>query len=253
MICVENLNLNFKQKKLLQNVNFELKDEKSLAIVGKSGIGKSLLLKSLIRLFDKNYTLQAKTIKFDDYEVLKLNDKELNFLRMKVNLLFQDVYGSFYPFVDIGSYFNIVIKTHTNLNTKQIKEKAFYFFECLGLKNHDLLWHSFIYQLSGGMARRVQIALALLSGSQYLLCDEITSSLDVQNECKIIDILKSLKANFKNIIYVSHDLNLVKQLCDEVLVFEENDVICQYDIEEFLKFPKSQYAQKLLNIESACF
>lgn len=253
MICVENLNLSFKQKLLLQDINFKLESKKSLAIIGKSGVGKSLLLKSLIRLFDKNYTLRAKTIRFDDSEVLKLNNKELNYLRAKANLLFQDVYGSFYPFVDIGSYFNIVIKTHTNLNTKQIKEKAFYFFECLGLKNHDFLWHSFIYQLSGGMARRVQIALALLCRSQYLLCDEITSSLDMHNENKIIDIFKKLKTKFTNIIYVSHNLNLIRQLCDEVLVFEESNIVYQCSMEEFLNSSKNKYIKKILDIENKCF
>ncbi|MBF7042686.1 ABC transporter ATP-binding protein [Campylobacter volucris] len=248
MIKVENLNLHYKQKVLLKNITFTLEDNKTLAIMGKSGVGKSLLLKSFIKLFDKHYLLQASSLNIDSKEILNLNVKDLNTLRSKVNLLFQDVYGSFYPLIDIGSYFNIVLKTHTTLSTKEIKEKAFYFFERLGLKNHDLLWHSFIYQLSGGMARRVQIALALLSGARYLLCDEITSSLDKKNEEKIITILKELKSEFINILYITHDLNLAKELSDEVLIMEDKTIIEQASILEFLKNPQSSYAKELIEL-----
>lgn len=250
MIEVKDLNLSFKQKTLLQNISFSLEEKKTLAIVGKSGRGKSLLLKSLIRLFDKNYTLNAKILIINNHEILKLNQANLQKLRAKVSLLFQDVYGSFYPLVDIGSYFNIVLKTHTKLNSKQIKERAFYYFECLGLKNHDLLWHSFIYQLSGGMARRVQIALALSSEAEYLLCDEITSSLDDENAQKIINILKQLKDKFKNIIYVSHDISLIKHLCDEVLVLENDGLAYQYKDINFANFLPNGYMQELLKLEN---
>ncbi|MBX1885724.1 ATP-binding cassette domain-containing protein [Campylobacter peloridis] len=247
MIEIVNLNLSFKGKILLKDINLNLESGKALAIMGKSGAGKSLLLKSMIKLFDKHYKLNAQKFHIDEKDVLSLKEKELNALRAKVNLLFQDVYGSFYPLVDIGSYFNIVLKTHTNLSTKEIKEKAFYYFECLGLKNHDLLWHSFIYQLSGGMARRVQIALALLSGAKYLLCDEITSSLDKANEEKIIAILKELKAQFKNFIFITHDVNLAKELCDEVAIIEEKTLIYQMPMKEFLNKPKGAFAKELLN------
>ncbi|EAK0823241.1 ABC transporter ATP-binding protein [Campylobacter lari] len=247
MIEISNLNLSFKDKILLKDVNLNLEDGKALAIMGKSGAGKSLLLKSMIKLFDKHYKLNAQKFQIDQKDILNLKSNELNALRAKVNLLFQDVYGSFYPLVDIGSYFNIVLKTHTSLSTKEIKEKAFYYFECLGLKNHDLLWHSFIYQLSGGMARRVQIALALLSEAKYLLCDEITSSLDKTNEEKIITILKELKAQFKNLIFITHDINLAKELCDEVAIIEDKTLLYQMPMKEFLNNPKGIFAKKLLN------
>ncbi|CAM4082679.1 ATP-binding cassette domain-containing protein [Campylobacter armoricus] len=248
MIKIVNLNLSFKDKILLKNLNLSLDEGKSLAIMGKSGAGKSLLLKSMIKLFDKHYKLSAQKFEIGQKNILDLKENELNALRAKVNLLFQDVYGSFYPLVDIGSYFNIVLKTHTDLSAKEIKEKAFYFFECLGLKNHDLLWHSFIYQLSGGMARRIQIALALLSGAQYLLCDEITSSLDRANEEKIIAILKELKTQFKNLIFITHDVNLAKELCDEVVIIEERTLMYQMSIKDFLNNPKGVFAKELLEL-----
>ncbi|QOR01080.1 ATP-binding cassette domain-containing protein [Campylobacter sp. 2014D-0216] len=247
MIEVSCLNLSFKDQVLLKDVKLELEDGKALAIMGKSGSGKSLFLKSMIRLFDKRYLLHAEKLYLDDQDVLNLKEKELNVLRSKASLLFQDVYGNFYPLVDIGSYFNIVLKTHTSLSTKEIKEKAFFYFECLGLKNHDLLWHSFIYQLSGGMARRVQIALALLSGAQYLLCDEITSSLDKANEEKIIAILKDLKSQFKNLIFITHDIHLAKELCDEVAIMEDKTLLYQMPVKDFLSNPQGAFAKELFS------
>ncbi|RKO64803.1 peptide ABC transporter ATP-binding protein [Campylobacter sp. P255] len=247
MIEVSCLNLSFKDQVLLKDVKLELEDGKALAIMGKSGSGKSLFLKSMIRLFDKRYLLHAEKLYLDDQDVLNLKEKELNVLRSKASLLFQDVYGSFYPLVDIGNYFNIVLKTHTSLSTKEIKEKAFFYFECLGLKNHDLLWHSFIYQLSGGMARRVQIALALLSGAQYLLCDEITSSLDKANEEKIIAILKDLKSQFKNLIFITHDIHLAKELCDEVAIMEDKTLLYQMPVKDFLSNPQGAFAKELFS------
>lgn len=248
MIIVENLNLSFCNQMLLSNISFKLEEKESLVIMGKSGSGKSLLLKALINLFDKNYLIQAQKMQIHSQNPLTLNSKELSNLRAKVCLLFQDVYGSFYPLVDIGSYFNIVAKKHTSLNTKEIKERSFYYFECLGLQNFELLWHSFIYQLSGGMARRIQIALALLCEAKYLLCDEITSSLDSKNEQKIIHILKDLKNNFTNLIFVTHDLNLAYNLSDKILILEEGRIKEFSNIEAFKKQPKNPYGKQLLQI-----
>lgn len=97
------------------------------------------------------------------------------------------------------------------------------------------------------MARRVQIALALLSGAEYLLCDEITSSLDRANEEKIIAILKELKVQFKNLIFITHDINLAKELCDEVAIIEDKTLIYQMPMKEFLSNPKGVFAKELLN------
>ncbi|CAM2942631.1 ATP-binding cassette domain-containing protein [Helicobacter burdigaliensis] len=248
MIEIENLNLSFCDKTLLENISFTLQKGENLAIMGKSGSGKSLLLKSLIYLFDKNYSIKAQRFQIYSKNPLLLNAKELSILRAKVSLIFQDVYGSFYPLIDIGSYFNIVGKKHTNLSKKEIKKRSFYYFECLGLQNFELLWHSFIYQLSGGMARRVQIALALVCEANCLLCDEITSSLDSKNEQKIIQILKDLKENFANLIFVTHNLNLAYELSHKILILEEGKIEEFSDIEEFKKQPKSTYGRQLLKI-----
>lgn len=248
MIEVKNLNLTHNSSPILQNISFTLPPNHSLGISGKSGSGKTMLLKSLIALTSSTLTLKAQTLLIDSYPVLSLNQNQLRDLRSKACMIFQDVYGSFYPLLDIGSYFDIVIKTHLKLNKKERKEKAFYFLESLGLDNPDLIWHSYIHQLSGGMARRVQIALALCCDAKYLLCDEITSSLDEKNIEKLFMILEQFKTT-PQWIFVTHDLKLLKYFCDEIILLENGKIIEQQNKNQFFCSPQSLYGQTLLEYQ----
>lgn len=243
MIQVQDLNLNFKDKKLLENVSFTLKKGRNLAILGKSGSGKSTLAKCLIKLFDKNYTLSAKRLEVAGFDVLNLNSKDLEKLRLNIAYIFQDALASFYPLLDMGAIFHIALKRHTNLTKAQRKELAFAYFDKLRLRDKDLIWHSYAYQLSGGMAMRVQFALALACGAKSLICDELTSSLDKENRARISALLKGLN---KNLILISHDLEFIKDLSDDVLILDSGKVLEYRDKNEFFSAPKSAYAKELL-------
>lgn len=221
MIDIKNLNLKFKNQILLENININLKDNKTLFIVGKSGSGKSTLAKSFIRLFDKNYFLSADKFKINNENVLSLNDDKLSKFRSKVSLIFQN--NNIYPLLDIGSYFNIILKTHTNLSKKQRKDLIFYHLKNLGFKDLDLIYHSYIYQLSVGMIKKIELCSCLLCSPKYLICDEITSSLDKENEENIINLIKKIKQN-TNIILISHDLKML-DLADYVLFLDNGKMI----------------------------
>lgn len=234
MICVKNLNLSKDNNKFLEDISFTLNKKEVLAVLGESGSGKSLLAKSLIRLLNKSLKLQALEYSVDGEDVLGLNDEKLRKLRTKLALVLQDAHLSFYPSMDIGSIFNIVLKTHSKLNTKQIKEKSLAMFEYLGLKNLDLLWHSYAYELSVGMARRISLALALVCEPNYLICDEINASLDKENENKIYKLLTQLKEE-KGIILISHDLNLIKNLSDKIIILEKGKLIRSVDTKSFFE------------------
>lgn len=234
MIEIENLNLSFKNKPLLQNITFTLEDKKSLAIMGKSGSGKSLLVKSLLKLLNQDYKLDAKKFRIDNFDVLNLKEKELRKLRSFVALVLQDAHLSLYPYLDIGELFHIVLKTHTNLNKALRKQKAFYYLDLLGLKNLDLIWHSYPYQLSVGMARRISFALALVSEPKYLICDEINSSLDKENEEKIIRLLYEFKDKI-NLIFITHNLKMIYDLSDELLILHQSLVSQKISKNDFFK------------------
>lgn len=234
MIAIENLNLNFKNKRLLENVSFSLENGETLAIIGESGSGKSLLSRSLIRLFGEDYSLNAQRFLVAGEEPLKLKERDLRNFRSRVALILQDAHLSFYPFLDVGSMFHIVLKSHTNLDEKQRKQRAFECFENLGFKDLDLLWHSYAHQLSVGMMRRVNLALALVCDPKYLICDEITASLDKENELRIFKLLMELKKQV-NLVLVTHDLNLAQKLSDRILLFGKGRVLQNLPTESFFK------------------
>ncbi|EIA7764511.1 ATP-binding cassette domain-containing protein, partial [Campylobacter jejuni] len=135
---------------------------------------------------------------------------------------------------DIGNLCHLVLKTHTKLKQKERKDYAFSYFQKLGFENLDRLWHSYANELSLGMARRVSLALALLNQPQILICDEITASLDKENASKIISILEELK-NTTALVCITHDLNLVNSLADEILMLEKNSSNL-YSLNEFLRY-----------------
>jgi len=245
VIEVENLNLSFKDKILLQNISFKLKANEHLAIIGKSGSGKSLLAKSLVLLFDKNYNLSAEKLKLNQSDMLGLNKISLQKARAKFALILQDAHLSFYPYLDLGAVFDIILKTHTNLNTKERKQHAFFYLRNLGFENLDLLWHSYIHQLSVGMARRVTLALALSLEPELLICDEITASLDDKNQEKINTFLQELKTKL-NIVFITHDLAFAKSFCNRVLFMQKGKILEQSSFEDFLQNPQNEETRAYL-------
>lgn len=248
-MIVSSLNVRFKEREILKNISFKSKG--NLAIIGKSGSGKSTLARALSALLPKNLSLSAQTLKVCDFNLLSPKNsgskgaKSLQELRKRVAFVFQDAQASFYPLLDIGRIFDIALKTHTKLNKKARKELAFSYFERLNLVQKDLIWHSYIWQLSGGMAMRVQLALALACGAQLLILDEPTSSLDSKNAQALSRLLKSLD---KRLIIISHDLDFVKDLCDELLLLDGGEVAEFALSNEFFKAPKSVLGKEFLDI-----
>ncbi len=209
MIDIQNLNLFYKNTQILKNINFNLQNFKIVSIIGKSGSGKSMFAKSFIRLFDENFMINAKKFCVNNQEILNLNQKSLeNYRRNTTSLIFQNAKACLHPLMDVGEHFDYYFG-------KDIKKTAFEYFLKFGFKDPDLLWHKYSYELSGGEASRVNITLALCVKPKILICDEITSGLDVKNQKHIIEILKSIK-NETSIIFISHQKNVVEILSDEI-------------------------------------
>ncbi|HDZ5025325.1 TPA: ABC transporter ATP-binding protein [Campylobacter jejuni] len=231
---IRNLNISLKNNVLLKNINLDIKTGKTLMILGESGVGKSLLGKALVRLLDSNFTISFDELSFHDFCIFNFNKEQLREFRSKVALVLQDAELSLYPYLDIGNLCHLVLKTHTKLKQKERKDYAFSYLYKLGFEDLDRLWHSYVNELSLGMARRVSLALALLNKPQILICDEITASLDKENASKIISILEELK-NTTALVCITHDLNLVNSLADEILMLEKSDSNL-YDLDEFLRY-----------------
>ena len=252
MISVKNLRLSFKDRLFLKDISFK-SEAKFLAILGKNGSSKSLFARSFIRLFNKGFVLSADEFILDDIKILK--SKNLQELRKNISLVFQDARASFHPLLDVGEYFHIVLKTHTRLSKKDRKDLAFSLFTSLNLKDPDRIWHSLPSQLSSGIAMRVEFALALALKPKLLICDEISANLDDKNVKIINSLLKDLKDKGQRMLLISHDLNLVKDLADEILFFDEGSLLEHRKKEDFFKNPSSKLAIELLKIHEAlqCF
>lgn len=230
---VRNLNISVKNNTLLKNINLDIKTGKALMILGESGIGKSLLGKALVGLLDSGFKMSFEELSFHKTCIFNFDKDALREFRSKVALVLQDAELSLYPYLDVGNLCHLVLKTHTKLSKKERKDYAFSYFEKLGFEDRDNLWHSYANELSLGMARRVSLALALLNKPEILICDEITASLDEENRAKIIAILEELKKNTA-LVCITHDLNLVHSLGDEILMLEKKGSNL-YSLDEFLR------------------
>ena len=212
MIEIKNLNVFYKDKKLLRELDFDMNDGKFIGITGASGSGKSLFAKSLIRLFDDEFKVSADKFNVAGQDILNLSQNELNKYRRKVAaLVFQNSIASLHPLLNVGDHFNAYLDGDKKAN----KELAFAYFREFGLNNANLIWHKYSYELSGGEASRVQIALALCLKPKILICDEITSGLDSISGSHVAGILESLKGKM-SVIFISHDEALTSYLSDEI-------------------------------------
>lgn len=244
MIEVRNLSICAKTT-LLDDITLTLGKNRSLGIIGKSGAGKSLFAKSLICLLDSNLKMRADKINILGHS--PLDKRSLRSLRKKVGFIFQDAKMSFHNMLTIGDIFEMHLKEGTNLDKKGRKHLAFLWFERLNIRGGELIWRSFIHQLSSGTAMRVQIALALSVGAEILLCDEITSALDEANAKNIVEIFRGLRAQ-KSLVLISHELGLIEALSDEVAVFEGGKIIEKSTTKDFFTAPKSTYGKEILRI-----
>jgi len=212
MIEIKNLNIIYKDRQLLRELDFSMSEGKFIGITGTSGSGKSLFAKSLIRLFDDEFRVWADKFKIGGKDILKLSQYELKEHRKKVAaLVFQNSVASLHPLLNVGDHFNAYLDGDNKAN----KELVFTYFREFGLNNANLIWHKYSYELSGGEASRVQIALALCLKPKILICDEITSGLDSISTSQVAGILEGLKGKI-SVIFISHDEALTNYLSDEI-------------------------------------
>ncbi|WP_051420615.1 ATP-binding cassette domain-containing protein [Helicobacter pametensis] len=240
MLEIENLSLSIQDQILLDHITFS--SYGNLGVLGESGSGKSSLLKSLVVLFSSSFLLQAKTLRVNKFNVLHLRGKALRKFRQRVGFISADLYGGFYPLSSIGSVFDALMMYSDIGGSKRDRKKlAFEMFEQMGLEQLDRIWNSYIRELSGGMAKRVQIALCLICGAKILLCDEITASLDEENAQKLIALLKSMRIPS---VFATHQISHLKALCNEAIVLKDGRLIA-HGLIETLQDLQNDYVQSL--------
>ncbi|MGN7478168.1 ABC transporter ATP-binding protein [Solibacillus silvestris] len=237
------------QIKILRGVNFMIRKGEVLGLVGESGSGKSITSLSIMRLFHGTTgTIDAGSIKFDNQELTKLSEKELRKLRGKnLSMIFQEPMTSLNPVMKIGKQLTEVIRLHLGYDKKRAVLHAVDMLEKVGIGRAEEIMHEHPHQLSGGMRQRVMIAMAMACHPSLLIADEPTTALDVTIQAQILQLMKKLKEeNDTAILLITHDLGVVAEMCDRVVVMYAGEVVEEATVFELFANPKHPYTKGLI-------
>lgn len=235
--------------KAVNDVSFTLDRGKVLGIVGESGSGKSVTAYSVMQILAPTGKIVGGSVNFDGKELVGIPDKEMKEIRgNKISIIFQDPMTSMNPTYIIGHLLEEAIMLHTNRNRKQAKERAIEMLRLCNVNEPEKRVKQYPYEHSGGMRQRCMIAMALACEPDILIADEPTTALDVTIQAQILELMKSLQKELgMAIIMITHDLGVVAQLCDEVIVMYAGGICEQGTADEIFYNPKHEYTKGLMH------
>ncbi len=237
---------------ILRGVSLDIGRGRILGIVGESGSGKSSLASCLLRLLPSNITRFDGTIRFDGTDLLGLGETEMARWRGKrIAMIFQDPMTALNPLFTVATHLvDVLRRREPGLSRAQALQRASAALTSVGIADAELRLAAYPHQLSGGMRQRVMIAMALLVEPDLLLADEPTTALDATVEAQIVDLLEGLRRKFSgSIVFISHHLGLVAQLCDDVCVMYGGTVVESGPVADVLAQPRHPYTRALLACE----
>ena len=236
--------------KAVDGVSFSLDKGKVLGIVGESGCGKSVTSLSIMRLVDPTTgRYEGGQILFNGQDLLKLPEKEMQKIRgNQISMIFQEPMTSLNPVFTIGYQIEESLMLHKGMNAKQARERAIELLELVGIPEAGKRVDEYPHQLSGGMRQRVMIAMALAGDPELLIADEPTTALDVTIQAQILDLLRSLQKKLDmSIIIITHDLGVIAEMADEVVVMYAGDIVEKAKTKELFDDPKHPYTIGLMD------
>ncbi|MBC7690821.1 MAG: ABC transporter ATP-binding protein [Methylotenera sp.] len=236
--------------KAVDDVSFSVYKGKTLGIVGESGSGKSVTSLSIMRLIpDPPGKVMKGEILYEGKDLLKLAPSEMRKIRgNEISMIFQEPMTSLNPVFTIGNQICEAIALHQKLPKNEVRAKAIEMLKLVGIPSPETRIDDYPHQLSGGMRQRVMIAMALSCDPSILIADEPTTALDVTIQAQILDLLAGLQAKVgMAMILITHDLGVVAEVADEVVVMYAGRVVEQGTVNELFKNPKHPYTKGLLN------
>lgn len=251
LLEVENLWVRFPTRQGIFNavrgVSFALERER-LGIVGESGSGKSMTGRAILRLIRKPGIVESDAIRLEGRDLLELSEPEMRKVRgQKISMVMQDPKFSLNPVMTIGDQIIESFLLHNNTSKAQARAKAIAMLEAVSIRDPERVMRAYPHEMSGGMGQRIMIAMMLIPDPQILIADEPTSALDVSVQRQVLDIMDGLvKERGMGLIFISHDLNLVSEFCDRVLIMYAGRIVEVCDADK-LHQAKHPYTQGLLN------
>ena len=235
--------------KAVNNVSYTVEEGKTLGVVGESGSGKSVSAMSILRLLDGNGYIAGGQILFNGVDLTKLPLSEMYKIRGNdISVIFQEPMTSLNPVFSIEQQLSEPFIIHQGLSKKEAAEKSVDLLREVKIPNPEIVAKQYPHQLSGGMRQRVMIAMALACRPKLLIADEPTTALDVTIQAQILDLLKSLQKKLNmSIIIITHDLGVISEMADEVVVMYAGEIVEKAKTRELFDDPKHPYTVGLMN------
>ena len=234
--------------KAVNGVSFNLDRNKVLGIVGESGSGKSVTAYSIMQILAPTGKIVGGSVKFDGEELVGASEKKMKEIRgNRISIIFQDPMTSMNPTYTVGHQMMEAILLHTNRNKEEAEARAIEMLRLVGMTEPEKRMKQYPFEYSGGMRQRAMIAMALACEPDILIADEPTTALDVTIQAQILELMKSLQKELgMAIIMITHDLGVIAQLCDEVIVMYAGGICEQGTADEIFYYPAHEYTKGLL-------
>ncbi len=253
LLSINNLSISFITNKernvVVKNISYTLEKNEILGIVGESGSGKSVSSLAILGLLPKKKSKIDGEIWFEDHELTTTSEKKIKTIRGKeISMVFQEPMSSLNPSLKCGYQVLEILIQHTSLSKNEAKSEVITLFEKVKLSRPENIFDSYPHQISGGQKQRVIIAMAIACKPKILIADEPTTALDVTVQKEIILLLKQLqKETNMSIIFISHDLSLVSEIADKVIVMYQGEIVEQGKTTTLFKSPQHNYTKALLD------
>jgi oligopeptide/dipeptide ABC transporter ATP-binding protein len=229
-------------------IDFHVNSGEIVGLVGESGCGKSVTSLSILRLIAPPGRIDAGEVIFDGEDLLKVSERRMRDLRGdRISMIFQQPSSSLNPVFDIGMQLSEVLEIHRNMRRRAARRRAIELLAMVGIPDPTRRIDSYPHELSGGMAQRVMIAMALACSPELLIADEPTTALDVTIQAQILDLMRALQEETGTaIILITHDLGIVAEMCDRVAVMYAGEIVEQAETARLFGEPKHPYTRGLI-------
>ncbi|WP_367574990.1 ABC transporter ATP-binding protein [Streptomyces griseoaurantiacus] len=235
-------------REIVRGVSFTLAPGRTVGIVGESGSGKTLTCRAALGILPPHFEITGGSVEIEGRDIGGLTPAEWTALRgATISAVFQDPASYLNPSIPVGRQVAEVVRIKKGAGRREARRQALELLRAVHLRDPELVYSQYVFELSGGMLQRVLIAAAVAADPHILIADEATTALDVTVQAEILDLLADLRERTGlALVVVSHDLAVVAQLCDEVLVMRRGEVVEQGPTEEVLHRPRHAYTRLLI-------
>lgn len=248
MLEIKNLQVSFGEKQVLKDISFKVKKDRIFGIVGESGAGKSVTMHAITNLLPIKTKINGEIIFNEEVDILSLNSEDRrNFCSKNIAIILQDSINALNPYKKVYRQLMETYLLHHKVSKKEALDRIFEILKEVGMPFSFSDIDKYPYEYSGGMKQRIAIALCLCCDPKLIIADEPTSSLDAINQLKFVDYInKIMEKREIALIYISHNLGLISNLCQDLIIMKEGSILESGSVEEVFGNPKTDYTKTLI-------